>query len=290
MKPVSARIFEDVESSSFSVKKIELPFFSTEFHFHKECQLVYVEESEGKRIIGDSIESFGSDELILLGSDIPHVWHNDKHYFEMDWKTIHARSIAVFFHPDKLLEGLSHFVPVKKLETVLLKARRGMKFKNKTKQQLKKLLQEMTQQKEFSRLITFIKMLELISTTREFELLASEGYINTYQASDNDRIDKVFKYVFSHFADDIQLNQVAALVNMNRESFCRYFKRRTQKTFIHFLNEVRIGHACRLMANGETHISGLAYQCGFNCLSNFNHFFKDIKGVTPREYLKMMDM
>ena len=290
MKPVSAKIFEDFENNFFSVKKIELPFFSTEFHFHKECQIVYVQESEGKRIIGDSIESFGSDELIFLGSGIPHVWHNDKHYFEMDKKKIKARSIAVFFHPDKLLEGLSHFTPVKKLEAVLLIAKRGMKFTNQSKVQLKQLLLEMTQKKELSRLITFIKILELISSTREYELLASEGYINTYHARDNDRIDKVFKYVFSHFTEEIQLDQVAGLVNMNRESFCRYFKSRTQKTFIHFLNEVRIGHACRLMTEGETHIAGLAYQCGFNSLSNFNRFFKEIKGVAPREHLKMMKM
>jgi AraC-like DNA-binding protein len=269
---------------------IELPFFSTEFHFHKECQIVYVVESEGKRIIGDSVESFTNDELILLGSDIPHVWHNDKHYFEMDKKEIHARSIAVFFHPDKLIEGLSHFTPVKKLEAVLLKARRGVKFLNQSKHQLRELLIQMTKQKDFRRLITFIKVLELISTSTEFQLLASEGYINTYQARDNDRIDKVFKYVFSHFTEEIHLEDVAALANMNKQSFCRYFKSRTQKTLVHFVNEVRIGHACRLIAGGETHIAGLAYQCGYNSISNFNHFFKEIKGVTPREHLKMMNV
>ena len=288
MRAVSAKIPEDLKKDLFALRVTELPYFSTEFHFHSECQMVYVMESEGKRIIGDSVEIFKSDEIILLGSDVPHVWHNDKHYFEMDKKEIHARSIALFFHPQELLRGLAQFTSITKLESVLKKASRGMKFSNRAKQQLKKLLLEITKEKELTRLSTFIKILEVISNTKEFELLASEGYVNTFHARDNDRIDKVFKYVFSNFSEEIQLDYIARLVNMNKQAFCRYFKTRTQKTFTHFVNEVRIGHACRVITDGERHISSLAYQCGFNSLSNFNRFFKEIKGVTPREYFKMV--
>lgn len=287
MKAVSAKIPEVLETDMFAIRVTELPFFSTQFHFHRECQIVYIMESEGKRVIGDSIEIFKSDEIILLGSGIPHVWHNDKHYFEMEKNEVHARSIALFFHPEKLLRGLAQFTPTNKLESVLKKAGRGMKFSDRTKQQLKKLLLDITKEKEISRMVTFVKILEVISNTKEFELLASEGYINNYQEKDNDRIEKVFKYVFGNFSEEIQLDQIARLVNMNKQAFCRYFKTRTQKTFTHFVNEVRIGHACRVMADGEMHIAGLAYQCGFNSLSNFNRFFKEIKGITPREYLKM---
>lgn len=290
MKPIFAKIQEDAQMNVFAMRVIDLPYFSTEFHFHKECQMVYVVESEGKRIIGDSVETFSSDELILLGPDIPHVWHNDRRYFEKGDREQepHARSIALFFDPEKLLEALTLFDMSKQVEGLLKKARRGMKFSGQTKQALKKLLIEMLSQHDFTRLVSFMKILDLLAHTREYELLASQGYVNTYQVKDNDRINQVFKYVFSHFKTDIQLDDVAGLVNMNKQAFCRYFKSRTQKTFIQFVNEVRVGHACKLMADGDTQIANLAYNCGFNSLSNFNRFFKEIKEVTPREYLKML--
>ncbi|OQP66306.1 hypothetical protein A3860_12445 [Niastella vici] len=289
MKPVFAKIFENSDAAVFAVKVIELPYFSTEFHFHQECQLVYVVESEGKRIVGDSIESFQSDELILLGSDIPHVWHNDKHYFELDRSQVHARSIALFFNPDKLVDVLACFHPGNKLGVVLARAKRGMKFYGAARNLIKGLLFEMIEKTGMPQLTVFFRLLEVLCETKEYELLAGDGYINTYKEKDNDRIDKVFKYVFTNFNKDIQLEAVSALVCMNKQAFCRFFKSRTQKTFIEFVNSIRIGHACKLITEGETQIANLAYDCGFNSLSNFNRLFKEIKGVTPSEYRKMIE-
>jgi len=288
MKPVFAKIPENLQHQILAVRTTNLPNFATEFHFHKECQISYIIESEGKRMVGDNIEAFESGELTLLGSDIPHVWHNDRKYFEQCGANYRARSVALFFNPDKLLEVLSFFGPVRKLEAVLKTARRGMKFYGHTRSALKALLFEIAAQDGLARLGTLLKMIELLSSTHEYELLASSGYINTFQVRDTERINKVYKYVFSHFNNEIQLDEIAAIANMNKQAFCRYFKTHTQKTFIRFLNEVRVGHACKLMTSGETRIAGLAYDCGFNSLSNFNRFFKEIKGMTPRDYLRMI--
>ncbi|NSL90818.1 AraC family transcriptional regulator [Chitinophaga solisilvae] len=288
MKPVFAKIREDGQMNVFAVRVIDLPYFTTEFHFHKECQMVYVEQSEGKRIIGDSIEDFSSDELILLGPDIPHVWHNNSKYFDKKKKGNNARSVALFFHPEKLLAAMEIFGLSKQVVSLMRKCSRGMKFHGATKQALKTLLLEMTTQDQLTQLSTFIQVLEKLSHTREYELLASEGYVNTYQMKDNDRIDIVFKYVFSDFKTDIHLDKAAAMVNMNKQAFCRYFKNRTQKTFVQFVNEVRIGHACKLLAEGPQQISLLAFECGFNSLSNFNRFFREIKNVSPKEYIKLL--
>ncbi|GAO42783.1 AraC family transcriptional regulator [Flavihumibacter petaseus] len=288
MKPVFARIPEDLSREAFALREIDLPYFSTEFHFHKECQLVYVVESDGRRIIGDSVESFYSDELILLGPDIPHVWHNDKQYFETGGLEKHARSIALFFDPEKLLGALAPLTPLKHLELTLQQARRGMKFKGTAKERLRDLLFNMAALKELERLSCLIAILHTISHTPDYELLASEGYINTYQSTDNDRIHKVFKYVFDNFSREIALDEVCSLVNMNKQAFCRYFKSRTQKTFVHFVNEVRISQACKLLSEGEQPIASLAYDCGFNSLSNFNRIFRESRGVTPREYKKSL--
>lgn len=288
MKPVFVKILESVQNEVFFIRITDRPYFSTEFHFHRECQMNYIIESEGKRIIGDSVEAFESDELTFLGSDIPHVWHNDKPYFEKNKSAHQAKSISLFLDPDKLLELLSHLGPISKLESFLNTARRGIKFSGQTKRALKQLLFEMAEQEGLARVITLLKTLDLLCSTTEYELCASNGYVNTYQAKDNDRMDKVFKHVLSNFTTEIKLEKIAAMANMNKQAFCRYFKSRTQKTFIQFVNEIRIGHACKLMADGESHIAGLAYHCGYNSLSNFNRFFKEIKGVSPREHLRML--
>lgn len=289
MKPVFAKILEGLDNEVFKTKVIDQPYFSTAFHFHVECQITYMVESEGKRIIGDSIENFEKGELILLGSNIPHVWYNSEAYFDDKVNQKHARSISVFFNPDKLVGLLEQLGNMQKMKSVLQIAGRGMKFYGETKSQLKKLLVQLVKEEEdFPKMISLFKILEVLSHTKEYHLLASQGYTNTYQLKDNDRMDKVFKYVFENFATDMQLDDVAALINMNKQAFCRYFKSRTQKTFVEFVNEVRIGHACKLITDGERQIGNLAYECGFNSLSNFNRFFKEAKGVTPRDYKKMV--
>ena len=288
MKPISARVIESIGSNLFTVKAINLPYFSTEFHFHEECQLVYVVESEGKRIVGDSVEHFESEELIFLGSDVPHVWHNDNHYFDDD-KNVHARSIALFFNPVTLLEQLSGVGHTKKLQTMLAASRRGMKFYGETKIKLTQLLLQMLEQKGLPQMISLLQILEIMSHTKEFDFLASNGYINHYQSRDNDRMDRVFKYVFNNFKEEIALSAIAAVANMNKQAFCRHFKTCTQKTFVQFVNEIRIGHACKLLSNPDEAITSIVFECGFNSVSNFNRFFKEIKGMTPREYRKLFE-
>lgn len=288
MKPVRTTIPESINSEVFAVRVTALPFFSSEFHFHEECQLVYVIQSKGKRIIGDSIEPFASDEVVLLGPQIPHVWYNDKHYFEHQASEIHARSIALFFNAEKILRELSMFAPVHKLEAVLQKARRGMKFEGQTKEMLKDLLLQISMKEGLDRVITLLNIFKILDQSTEYQLLASEGYTNKYLSNDKERIDKVFHYIFENFRQDISLNDVAAIANMNRQAFCRYFKSRTQKTFVEFLNEVRISHACRLLTESNQPVANLAYDCGFNSITNFNRIFKEIKNISPRQFRNML--
>ncbi|HEX5023781.1 MAG TPA: AraC family transcriptional regulator [Agriterribacter sp.] len=290
MKPIAARIIEGIgEGHFFTVKAINLPYFSTEFHFHDACQLVYVVESEGKRIIGDSVEHFHSDELIFLGASVPHVWHNDQHYFKTS-DTVHARSVALFFNPDDLLNRLAGLCDVKRLEVMLRQAQRGMQFFGESKKQMTALLLEMLHQKELPSVINLLRLLQLICDTQDFVYLASGGYVNNYHSKDNKRMDLVFKHVFENFREEIPLSKVAGIANMNIQAFCRYFKTRTQKPFTHFVNEVRIGHACKLLSNGEENITAISLESGFNSVSNFNRFFKTIKGITPREFRKNLQV
>jgi AraC-like DNA-binding protein len=289
MKPLFAKILDGKTNSVYDIKVFDGLYFSTEFHFHEECQLVFHIESEGRVMIGDSIGDFANEELIFVGSNLPHVWHNSKDYFVNASPNSKARSISLFIHPKKILDIFREPENIQQVKMFFQLSKRGMKFGDSVKNEVKELLiKTVSETEEIGRLIGVLEILKVLCYTKDYELLASPGYTNNYQLKDNDRMDKVLKYVFDNFDKEIVLHKAADMVNMNKQAFCRYFKSRTQKTFVTFVNEVRIGNACKLMSETDKQISELAYVCGFNSLSNFNKMFKATKGVTPKEFKKML--
>ncbi|AYL96441.1 AraC family transcriptional regulator [Mucilaginibacter celer] len=285
MKPILAVLSDGVQSEDlFLAKEVKLPFFSNEFHFHEECQLVHIVKSSGKRIIGDLVDYFESGELIFLGSNIPHVWHNTQEQATEDEQAPYAHSLSLYFNPSKLLMHLSAFGNVRKIESFLNKAQRGVELKGKCRDTVVKLMYQILQQEGLQKIITLLEILNIMSSDEEYNLLASINYTNQYQYHDSKRMDQVFKYIFDNFREDISLNTIADVANMNTFAFCRFFKARTQKSFTQFVNETRIGYACKLLANKDNSITDIAYECGFNNVSNFNRFFKVIKKTSPREY------
>jgi len=289
MKPLFAKILDGKTNNVYGIKVVNAPYFSTEFHFHEECQLVYHIESEGRVMIGDSIDNFGNEELIFVGSNLPHVWHNSKDYFINADANSKARSISLFVHPKKILDIFREPENIQQIKMFFQLSKRGMKFGDSAKNEIKQLLiKTASETEEIGRLVGVLEILKVLCHTKDYQLLASPGYTNNYQLKDNDRMDKILKYVFDNFNKEILLSKAADMTNMNKQAFCRYFKNRTQKTFVTFVNEVRIGHACKLMSETDRQISDLAYVCGFNSLCNFNKIFKAAKGVTPKEYKKML--
>ncbi|SHM74962.1 transcriptional regulator, AraC family [Chitinophaga jiangningensis] len=282
MKPVYAKVLEGLENEVFTTRLIERPFFTTEFHFHAECQMTYIVQSAGHKVVGDCVENFEPGELTLLGPDIPHVWYNRTREVS---DAMPAKSVALFFHAEKLYELLSPFFSVKKLAAFLDQARRGIKFYGQTKERLKHLLLTMAGQPAGpAKLISLLEVLQVVTATTEYELLAGAGYVNTYSNKDNEKMDRVFRYIFANFSGTVSLSEAADLAFMNKQAFCRYFKSRTQKTFVDFVNEVRIAHACKLIAADQLPIGVIAAECGFNTLTNFNRYFRKIKGMPPRDY------
>jgi len=289
MKPVFAKILDGKINDTYGLKVIDVPYFSTDFHFHEECQLTYTIESEGRVMIGDSVANFNNDELIFVGSNLPHVWHNGNQYFNDEPKNSHARSVSLFIHPEKILHIFREPENIQRLKSFFLLGKRGMKFGLSTRTAVSRLLRKaMAETEEIKLLMVVLEILDLLCRAKDYQLLSSPGYTNNYQLKDNDRMDKILKYIFDNFHREVLLDEAAEMNHMNKHAFCRYFRSRTQKTFVTFVNEVRVGHACKLLAETDQQISDLAYCCGFNNLSNFNKFFKMAKGVTPRAYRKML--
>ncbi len=286
MKPVFAKILNSSADEVFFTRSFAQSSFISEFHFHTACQMNYVVSSSGYKVIGDCIENFEPGELTLLGSDLPHVWHNNIPANKRAKKNTQASSVTLFFNPEKLVSLLSNFYNTKKLEQVLQSSKRGMQFYGQTKKMMTELLFKMTTEEGAAKMISLLQLLEKLCTTKEYKLLASGGYVNTYHSRDNERMDKVFKYLFNNFSNEVKLDDVAAIANMNKQAFCRFFKTRSQKTLVEFINEIRIAHAIKLMNAKDMNIGAIAYDCGYNSISNFNNFFKRVTGQTPSSFKK----
>jgi AraC-like DNA-binding protein len=261
-----------------------VPHFSTPFHFHPECELVYILEGNGKRIVGDSVAPFSAGDVIFLGSNVPHVWYSDKTYYAKG-SPLHSRAIVIYFNKDIFGQNFYLLNETQCLKKLFHRAERGMQVTGEAAERMGRLMEQMIKKKSLDRITTLLQILQLLANTRDYEQLASIGYQHSYASKDNHKIDEVFRYVSQHFSRQITLEEIAGFCNLTPQSFCRFFKKRTQKTFIDFVNEFRISHATKLMAEKEDlSISEIAYGCGFNNISYFIKAFKVSTGVTPKQY------
>jgi AraC-like DNA-binding protein len=286
MKPSAAIISPE---RIFFMREINSTHFSSEFHFHEECQLAYIIKGSGKRVVGDAVAHFDENELVFIGSNVPHVWY-DTGKKRLTKKKSPSISLSLFISPKKFLAYSAAFGDTGKLEQLFKKAQRGMFIYGKSKLKLIDLLLEAKKETGIQHIITLLKIIQALTVTREYDLLASNGYTNNFQYSENHRMNEVYGFLMKNFTRNISLTEVAGVAAMNRHAFCRFFKSRTQKSLIEFVNEIRISHACKLLNNANLSITQVAYDCGFNNVSNFNRFFKIIKNTSPRAYRKELEL
>ena len=156
----------------------------------------------------------------------------------------------------------------------------------KSRKKIAELISQSANETGASRVIKLIALLELMATSEEYEILASTGFTETVNSDDFERFNKVYKYLVKNFTSPVKLEEVAALVGLTPTAFCRYFKKRTKKTFVEYLNDMRIGHAKKLLIEGNLKISTISSEAGFNNLSNFICQFKKTTNMLPSEYQK----
>lgn len=264
------------------IKKVDTSYLDKPFHFHPNCELVWIEEGYGKRVVGDDVSAFHEGDLVLMGPNTPHIWTNDDVFYKGN-KHLRSKAIVVYFSPhllDHLVEpsGLKHF------RALLQKAGRGLAILGETKENIRKKLSGIFEKEGLSQLVDFLSILDMLSRTREVQYLSSVRFVNTYTERDVDRINAVYQFLLQNFKKDIQLEEVARIAHMAPTAFCRFFKQRTNKTLSHFLNELRIQHACDLLSNTDRTVAEVSYESGYHNMTNFNKFFKEITRLKPSEY------
>ncbi len=284
MKPILRKI--DIGTDySFSIREDIHPYLYNHWHYHPEVELTFIRKGKGIRLVGDSMQPFEDGDLILLGANVPHLWRSDASYFEQS-SELTIEAIAIHFKTDfwgDTFFSLPEVTPIKK---ILERAQRGIKISGATRGYVTGKMEKILHARGIERIEQLLHILNHITASEDCEPLSSSGFVQTYNASNTDRIDQIFNYTFTHFKEPLSIEKVASAINLSPHSFCRYFKTRTLKTYWQFLLEVRIGHACKLLIEDKYNISEIAFQSGFSNLSNFNRQFKTVMRRTPMQYVK----
>jgi len=272
-----------VANTSLTVSRDTYKNFLKVWHFHEELELVYIIKSTGTRFVGDSIEKFQSGEVVLIGKNVPHMWLNDEVYFEKKSDLI-AEAVAIHFKDNFVGKEFLSLPEMQPIARLLKKATQGIRFNHVTdtvKNELKKL-SSLDPALKITRIIEILSQLE---KEQNYTLLSSNGFINTFHQTENKRLNTIYEYVYQNFHTPISAKDVAELANMNASAFSRFFKTTHRKPFTRFLNEIRIGFACKMLLGNKESITSIAYACGFSNISNFNRQFKIIKGESPSSFL-----
>lgn len=272
-------------SSSFALKEEILPYVKLGWHFHPEYELVLFTESTGKRFIGDHTDMLNPGDILLIGPNLPHYMRNDEKYYQGD-PGLRVRAIVVHFRYDFLGENffeLPEMAPIKKL---LENSVRGIQVCGDTQSKLVYKMESLLKLSGYERLRCLLDILHIIAHSTEQRILSSMGFQNSFTLHDAERINQVFDYLLRNFTEEISLSEAAAKSHMTTTAFCKFFKKRTGKTFSHVLNEIRIGHACKLFIEQGCSVSDVCYASGYNSLSYFNRKFKEHTKYSPLEYLR----
>ena len=286
MKPILVSEHRDL-GTSIHFDGDEYDYFYNPWHYHPDLELTLIIKSYGQRRIGDNIENFGPGDLVLVGSNLPHVWKNDEIFF-VGKASDKAQAIVVKFLPDFAGTGFFQLNEMAAINRLLSeKAPFGIKLLGNLKKKVREIMQNLLQMDEAERFIWLLMILDMISKSQEYKLLASISYRNE-KTSNLKRINKVLDYIMEHYQDELTLEMVAEQISMNKNAFCRFFKSATRKSLFTMLSEVRIAKACQLLSETDMNILQICFSCGYNNISSFNKAFRKYKGTSPLQYRSLV--
>lgn len=266
------------QQTSFVARTYTTPLFETTWHQHQEFELILQLKGNGMCFIGNYIGSFKSGDIFLLGSNLPHEFKKERDNMECSVMVIHFD--ADFW--GKAFWVMPESIEIKQL---LDESMAAFKLADLYKPELATAIQQLETAAGFERVTLLCQCLLWISRDTNKKTLSTIDTVKTASLADY-KINKLFEFTIKHFKEPIALSTVASIANMSVSAFCRYFKRNTKKTFVEFVNEMRIGHACQSLLHTDKTILNICYDCGFNTIANFNKQFLKVKGLKPSMYKK----
>ena len=274
------------DTRCFDLRHEQVPFFANPWHFHPELELNFVVASAGTRFIGQSVDRFGSGEIVLLGKNLPHYWKNETTHYQPESPAI-AEAIVARFTDDFLGDTFFTVCETKVVSQLFARASVGIQLLDPLSSRIADQLGQLTHKQGFEQLISLLTILHDIATHPESCTFISPGYVPSQTLiKQNERLSQVITYLIGHFAEPVSLQTVAELACMNEAAFCRYFKTQTGKTLTQYITDLRIQYACELLGKSDDSITQICYQVGFENVSHFIQAFKKQVNQTPFAFRK----
>lgn len=277
MKPLVQKLPLN-EDGSFVARTYRTPNFEVGWHQHIEYELILFTEGSGLSFIGNHVGEFDTGDIYLLGANLPHT-------FQKRTPDLTTSAIVVQFRDDCWGKEFFQSPESRSVRSLLDDSHQGLKIQAPLLQQLAPLIRALEYTSGFQRILLLCECLHLISQQRSFLPLSTQDP-RSYNSSDTTCIDRIFQFTIDSFREPITLSRVAGIACMSIPAFCNYFKKSTKKTYIDFLNEVRIGYACSLLLETQKPVMDICYECGYNTMANFHKQFLRIKHLTPLQYRK----
>ena len=267
------------QSDCFTIFSRTKKEFDFPLHYHEEYELNLILHAEGaKRIVGDHIEVIANAELVFIGPNLYHAW------FTHQCKSEEILEITIQFHKDLFDDRLLKRNQLSFISNMFERAQKGILFSAETIERLIPRILSLSQKKGFDSVLELFSILHDLSISRNMRTLSNSSFNNEQFNYNSRRIEKAFDYMNMNYNRGVSLEEVAKAASMPEVSFSRFIKKRTGSTFIDSLNEIRLGHATKMLISSTQTISEIAYKCGFNNISNFNRIFKKKKNCTPKEF------
>lgn len=282
MKVLPFKIPKPADYALVYQEDFELVFYD-KFHQHEEIQVSYIAEGEGTLIVGDTINHYSKGDVLVIGSNLPHVFKSEV------IENVKSLMLTLFFTKDAFGKLFFDLEEMRELKSFFNRSENGLKATS-HKQKLQNYFLQLKESSKFHRFIILLKILDILSKSR-YKPLSSFIYKKEYSDIEGKRMRDVMEYTMDNYQKTICLEDIAKISAMTKNAFCKYFKKRTNKTYFQFLNELRIAYACKLLlATNDFSIAEIAYKSGFNNISNFNRHFKTIKIIVPSDYRKTKRM
>jgi AraC-like DNA-binding protein len=283
MKIVPFQIPKSV-NESFRVQTDEVPHFYNHLHQHPEIQVTVIEKSTGILVAGNYIGRFAPGDVFVIGSNQPHVFRNDEVYFS---QPMEAKSTSVFFDETSMGQPFWNIKEISGFQSFFGDSSGGYRVTGDAAAMVTTALETLPACRGVDKIIQFLHIIKALTNKKELVPLASNAAARKVDNVSGNRLKTVIEFTFRESHRNIGLKEVADIAHLTPEAFCKYFKTHTRKTYINFLNEIRINNACRLLLEEEDSINAICYRSGFNNLANFNRVFKKITGISPRDYRKL---
>jgi len=266
------------------VQEEVLPHFYTYLHRHAEVQITWIQKGEGTLLAGNSMHPFHAGEIYLIGANLPHLFKSDPAYFEPE-NLLEVKTVTIFFNPEGKLQALFSLPEMKSLKSFVVQWQHGFKVPDTSYGDISARIAAFQQANGAEQMALFIDLVNTLSLDAGLEPLSSGPHSYSMTDPEGMRIATVYNYIMQNYAGDLSLEAVAAQAHLTPTAFCRYFKKHTRHTFVHFVNRIRVNEACKMLISGsQNSMAAIAYSCGFNSITNFNYTFKNLTGISPRQY------